>query len=96
MSKRLNPGEEPGARTKRINPMGRIGEMQRTAESRDLPDVGRLRLAQRPSHLHGRRADTWRPAATSTSCAIWTPEQWQAARDAIEEQNKKDRAQRTA
>jgi len=27
MSKRLNPGEEPGARSKKSNPMGRVGEM---------------------------------------------------------------------
>src|ERR1700739_1105294 len=28
MSKRLNPGEAPGARTERINPMGRVGRME--------------------------------------------------------------------
>jgi len=27
MSKRLNPGEEPGARTARVNPLGRVGSM---------------------------------------------------------------------
>ena len=25
--KRLRPGEEPGARTKAVNPMGRVGQM---------------------------------------------------------------------
>jgi NAD(P)-dependent dehydrogenase (short-subunit alcohol dehydrogenase family) len=43
MSKRIKPGDEAGARTIAMNPMGRVGH-GRTAESRNLLDFRRLRL----------------------------------------------------
>ena len=56
MSKRLNPGEEPGSRSKERNPMARPGTFERAAEHRHLPDgAGPVRLAHRPEHHDGRR-----------------------------------------
>ena len=55
MSKRIKPGDEAGARTKALNPMGRVGTHGRIAEPGDIPDFGRLRLDQRRDHRDGRR-----------------------------------------
>jgi NAD(P)-dependent dehydrogenase (short-subunit alcohol dehydrogenase family) len=56
MSKRLNPGEEPGARTKEMSPMGRTGrmsELQNIAAFLMAPRP--MRLAHGPEHHDGRR-----------------------------------------
>jgi NAD(P)-dependent dehydrogenase (short-subunit alcohol dehydrogenase family) len=55
MSKRLNPGDEAGARTRAQNLMGRVGTMEEL-RSGGVPDFRRLRLDQRRDHRHGRRA----------------------------------------
>ena len=94
MSKRLNPGEEPGARSTERNPMARAGEDERTAEPRDVPDGARpVRLAHRPEHHDGRRQRA-RHRRQLLRAAQWSDADWQAARERIEAQNAKDKAQR--
>lgn len=48
MSKRLNPGEEPGAHSKKLNPMARTGEMS------ELQNLAAFLMA--PGQCEGRRA----------------------------------------
>ena len=56
MSKRLNPGEEPGARSKERNPMARPGSFAELQNIADVSDgAGPMRLAHRPEHHDGRR-----------------------------------------
>ena len=50
MSKRLNPNSQPGERTAKINPLGRVGTMEELVEPRDVPDLRRLRLGQWRDH----------------------------------------------
>ena len=58
MSKRIKPGDEAGARTKAAESDGPRRQDGRAAESRGVPDFGRLRLDQRRDHRDG-----WRPGA---------------------------------
>jgi NAD(P)-dependent dehydrogenase (short-subunit alcohol dehydrogenase family) len=95
MSKRLNPGTEPGARTRAVNPMGRPGEM------RELQNLATFLMSDGCDWLNGQVLfmDGGQYLGTGGNfyeLRSWTPEQWQTAREAIEAQNKKDRAQRTA
>ena len=94
MSKRLNPGEEPGARSRERNPMSRTGEMQRTAEPGRVPDgAGPVRLAHRPEHRDGRRQRAGhRRQLLRTARVEPTPTGSRARR--IDAQNAKDRAER--
>ena len=55
MSKRIKPGDEAGARTKAMNPMGRVGTMEELQNTGGVPDLRRLRLDQRRDHRDGRR-----------------------------------------
>ena len=94
MSKRLNPGEEPGARSKSDNPMAPRRRDERAAEPLDLPDGARpMRLAHRPEHLHGRRQRA-RDRRQLLRAAQWSDADWQVARERIEAQNAKDKLQR--
>ena len=94
MSKRLKPGDEPGARTIAQKSDGPRRQDGRTAEPCGVPDFRRLRLDQRRDHRDGRRARRWRRAATSIDCATGPTPTGPAARDAIKAQNEKDRAAR--
>jgi NAD(P)-dependent dehydrogenase (short-subunit alcohol dehydrogenase family) len=94
MSKRLNPGEEPGARSRERNPMSRPGEM------RELENLATFLMA--PGHcdwLTGQSImmDGGNALATGGNfyeLRSWTDADWNAARERIEAQNAKDRAQR--
>ena len=96
MSKRLNPGEEPGARSKERNPMGRAGSMS------ELQNLAAFLMA--PGHcdwLTGQSIVMDGGSALATGGNFyelreWSDAQWQAARDAIMAQNAKDRAARGA
>ena len=92
MSKRLNPGDEPGARTIARNPMGRV-EDGGAAEPRSVPDFRRLRLDQRRDHRDGRRPGL-ATGGNFYEMRDWTDADWTRARDLIKAQNEKDRAQR--
>jgi NAD(P)-dependent dehydrogenase (short-subunit alcohol dehydrogenase family) len=95
MSKRLNPGEAPGARTERNNPMGRVGRME------ELANLATFLLSDGCEWLNGQTIamDGGQSLATGANfyeLRHWSDAQWQAARDAIKSQNERDRAQRAS
>ncbi|MDM0114501.1 SDR family oxidoreductase [Variovorax sp. J22R133] len=94
MSKRLNPGEEPGQRTRESNPMARTGEM---SELQNLATF--LMSPGQCDWLTGQSImmDGGQAAATGGNFYAlreWNDADWQAARERIEAQNAKDKAQR--
>jgi NAD(P)-dependent dehydrogenase (short-subunit alcohol dehydrogenase family) len=94
MSKRLNPGEDPGTRSKQRNPMGRVGEMS------ELQNLATFLMSDGCNWLTGQSIMMDGGGALANGGNFfelrdWTPEQWQEARAAIEGQNEKDRKQRT-
>jgi len=91
---RLSPGEERDERTKRANPMGRVGRME------ELQNLATFLIADGCAWLTGETItlDGGQSHATGSNfyeLRAWSDAQWQAARDAIKAQNEKDRAQRT-
>jgi NAD(P)-dependent dehydrogenase (short-subunit alcohol dehydrogenase family) len=95
MSKRLNPGEEPGARSARVNPMGRPGRME------ELQNLATFLISDGCDWLNGEliAMDGGQALATGGNFYAlreWTEAQWQAARDSIKALNERDRAQRSA
>jgi NAD(P)-dependent dehydrogenase (short-subunit alcohol dehydrogenase family) len=93
MSKRLNPGEEPGARSARVNPMGRPGRME------ELQNLATFLMSDGCDWLNGEliAMDGGQALATGGNFYAlreWTEAQWQAARDSIKALNERDRAQR--
>jgi NAD(P)-dependent dehydrogenase (short-subunit alcohol dehydrogenase family) len=94
MSKRLNPGEEPGVRSRERNPMGRPGEM------RELANLATFLLAPgQCDWLTGQSImmDGGNALATGGNfyeLRSWSDEDWRLARERIEAQNAKDRAER--
>jgi NAD(P)-dependent dehydrogenase (short-subunit alcohol dehydrogenase family) len=92
--KRLNPGGEPGARTERSNPMGRVGRIE------ELQNLATFLISGGCDWLTGETIalDGGQSHATGGNfyeLRHWTDAQWQAAREAIKAQNEKDRAQRS-
>jgi NAD(P)-dependent dehydrogenase (short-subunit alcohol dehydrogenase family) len=92
--KRLNPGGEPGSRTERNNPMGRVGRIE------ELQNLATFLISGGCQWLTGETIalDGGQGHATGGSfyeLRHWTDEQWRAAREAIKAQNEKDRAQRS-
>lgn len=93
MSKRLNPGEEPGARSARKNPMGRAGRME------ELQNLATFLLSDGSPWLTGEcimmdGAGHLAHGGNFYELREWSDADWKQARDRIEEQNKKDKAQR--
>ena len=93
MSKRLNPGEDPGARSKQHNPQKRPGEMS------ELQNLSTFLMADGCDWLTGQLLfmDGGNYLATGGNFYAlreWTDQQWQDARSRIESQNAKDRSQR--
>jgi spermidine synthase len=92
-AKRLRPGEEPGARTTAVNPMGRVGQMS------ELQNLATFLLAPGCEWLNGEMitvdgAQHLVSAGGFYDLREWDDEQWGAARDAIRATNEKDRAAR--
>lgn len=94
MSKRLNPGEEPGARSRERNPMARTGRMD------ELANLATFLMAPgRCDWLTGQSImmDGGNALATGGNfyeLRSWSDDDWRAARERIEAQNAADRAQR--
>ena len=94
MSKRLNPGEEPGARSRERNPMARPGKMS------ELQNLATFLMAPGTCDwLTGQSIfmDGGHAIATGGNfyeLRQWSESDWKAAREAIEAQNAKDKAQR--
>jgi NAD(P)-dependent dehydrogenase (short-subunit alcohol dehydrogenase family) len=95
MSKRLNPGEEPGARSKERNPMARPGtfaELQHLATFLMAPGQCDWLTGQSVMMDGGSALAT---GGNFYELRSWSDAQWQEARERIEAQNQKDRAART-
>src|SRR5690606_4035795 len=93
MSKRLNPGEQPGARTAARNPMGRAGTLE------ELQNLATFLMSPGCDWLNGEMIAMDGAQALATGGNFyelreWGDAQWKAARDAIVAQNQKDKAQR--
>ncbi|RZI92974.1 MAG: SDR family oxidoreductase [Variovorax sp.] len=94
MSKRLNPGEEPGERSKKSNPMARTGEMS------ELQNLAAFLMAPgQCDWLTGQAImmDGGQALATGGNfyeLRQWSDADWLAARERIEAQNAKDKLQR--
>ncbi len=94
MSKRLNPGEQPGARSREFNPQKRPGEMS------ELNNLATFCMAEGCDWLTGQLLflDGGNYLATGGNfygLREWSDQQWMDARSRIESQNAKDRAQRS-
>jgi NAD(P)-dependent dehydrogenase (short-subunit alcohol dehydrogenase family) len=92
-SKRLSPGQEPGARTRQVNPMGRVGQMS------ELQNLATFLLADGCEWLTGETitidgGQHQVSAGGFYDLREWSDEQWRTAREAIRAQNDKDRAAR--
>ena len=98
MTARLNPqaSQETGGSYRDMsgNPMGRVGEM------RELANLAVYLLHPLSAYVNGQTiaidGASWQAGGGGFSrLRSWTDEQWQAAREAIQGANAKDRAQRT-
>ncbi|GGC66087.1 SDR family oxidoreductase [Chelatococcus reniformis] len=96
MSKRLNPGEQPGERTVKMNPLGRIGTFE------DLQNLATFLISDGSGWINGELVALDGGQALGTGGNFYTPlrgwadADWQKARELIMAQNEKDRKQRTA
>jgi len=94
MSKRLNPGEQPGERSIRHNPMARTGQMS------ELQNLAAFLMASgQCDWITGQTVamDGGNALATGGNfyeLRAWSDADWQAARERIEAQNAKDKTQR--
>ena len=94
MSKRLNPNEEPGERSRRNNPMGREGRMS------ELQNLATFLLARGECDwLTGQSimmdgANALANGGSFYALRDWSDADWQTARERIEAQNQKDKTQR--
>ena len=94
MSKRLNPGADPGERSARVNPMNRAGEMA------ELQNLATFLMSGGCDWLNGQTIAMDGAQALATggnfyALRDWTDKEWTAARDSIKALNEKDRAART-
>jgi NAD(P)-dependent dehydrogenase (short-subunit alcohol dehydrogenase family) len=94
-AKRLRPGEEPGAATRKVNPMGRFGQME------ELQNLATFLLAPGCDWLNGEMitvdgGQSLVSAGGFYDLREWSDEQWRSAREAIQAQNAKDRAARSS
>ncbi|MFZ2652569.1 MAG: SDR family oxidoreductase [Burkholderiaceae bacterium] len=94
MSKRLNPGEEPGARSFARNPMARPGHMS------ELQNLAAFLMAPgQCDWLTGQSivmdgANALATGGNFYELRSWSDADWRAARERIEAQNAQDKAQR--
>ena len=93
MSKRLNPGEEPGARSSRSNPMARTGRMD------ELQNLATFLLSDGCQWLNGETimmdgGNALASGGNFYALREWTDERWEQARASIETQDRKDRKAR--
>ena len=93
MSKRLAPGEKPGERSARANPMGRVGRMD------ELQNLATFLLSDGCDWLTGETivmdgANHRANGGNFFELRSWSDEQWREARALIEAQNARDKAAR--
>ena len=93
MSKRIKPGDEAGARTIAMNPMGRVGKME------ELQNLAVFLISGGCDWINGETIamDGGQALAMGGNfyqLRDWTDADWTQAREAIKAQNEKDRAAR--
>ena len=94
MSKRLSPGQEPGARMRETNPMARPGKMS------ELQNLAAFLMAPgQCDWLTGQSifmdgAGALANGGNFYELRKWSESDWKSAREMIEAQNAKDKAQR--
>ena len=93
MSKRIKPGDEAGARTKAMNPMGRIGKME------ELQNLAVFLISGGCDWINGETiamdgAQALAMGGNFYQLRDWSDAEWIQAREAIKAQNEKDRAAR--
>lgn len=93
MSKRIKPGDEAGARTKAMNPMGRVGTME------ELQNLAVFLISGGCDWINGETiamdgAQALAMGGNFYQLRDWSDADWNAARDSIKAQNEKDRAAR--
>ena len=93
MSKRIKPGDEAGANTKKMNPMGRVGTME------ELQNVATFLISGGCDWISGETiamdgAQGLASGGNFYQLRDWTNDDWTKARDSIKAQNEKDRAKR--
>ncbi|MBN8978153.1 MAG: SDR family oxidoreductase [Xanthobacteraceae bacterium] len=94
MSKRIKPGDEAGARTKAMNPMGRVGRME------ELQNLAVFLISGGCDWINGETIamDGGQALAMGGNfyqLRDWSDADWQQARESIMAQNEKDRAARS-
>src|ERR1700730_17154399 len=93
MSKRIKPGDEAGARTKAMNPMGRVGTME------ELQNLAVFLISGGCDWINGETiamdgAQALALGGNFYQLRDWSDADWTAAREAIKAQNEKDKAAR--
>lgn len=93
MSKRIKPGDEAGARTIAMNPMGRVGQMS------ELENLATFLISGGCDWINGETiamdgAQALAMGGNFYQLRDWKDADWSAARDAIMAQNEKDKAKR--
>ena len=93
MSKRIKPGDEAGARTKAMNPMGRVGTME------ELQNLAVFLISGGCDWINGETiamdgAQALAMGGNFYNLRQWSDADWTEAREAIRAQNDKDRAKR--
>jgi NAD(P)-dependent dehydrogenase (short-subunit alcohol dehydrogenase family) len=93
MNKRLMPGDKPGERTARRNPMGRTGTVE------EIGNLAAFLLSDGCGWINGEliALDGGQALATGGNfyeLREWRDEQWRAARESIEATNARDRQTR--
>lgn len=93
MSKRIKPGDEAGARTKAMNPMGRVGTME------ELQNLAVFLISGGCDWINGETiamdgAQALAMGGNFYQLRDWSDDNWTKARDSIKAQNEKDRAAR--
>jgi NAD(P)-dependent dehydrogenase (short-subunit alcohol dehydrogenase family) len=93
MSKRIKPGDEAGARTKAMNPMGRVGTME------ELQNLAVFLISGGCDWINGETiamdgAQALAMGGNFYQLRDWSDDDWKQARESIMAQNEKDRAAR--
>lgn len=93
MSKRIKPGDEAGARTIAMNPMGRVGTME------ELQNLATFLISGGCDWINGETiamdgAQALASGGNFYQLRDWSDADWNAAREAIMAQNAKDKAKR--
>lgn len=93
MSKRIKPGDEAGARTIKMNPMGRVGTME------ELQNLATFLISGGCDWISGETiamdgAQGLAMGGNFYQLRDWSNADWEQAKASIKAQNEKDRAQR--